>query len=52
MIVAHVVLINLVLAALALITVAADRALISLAALAVSSAVVAGLLLTFARTKR
>jgi len=51
-IVTHVVLVNLVLAALALITVAADRALISLAALAVSSAVVAWLLLTFARTKR
>jgi UDP-N-acetylmuramyl pentapeptide phosphotransferase/UDP-N-acetylglucosamine-1-phosphate transferase len=51
-IVAHVVLVNLVLAALALITVVADRVLVSLAALAVSSAVVAWLLLTFARTKR
>jgi UDP-N-acetylmuramyl pentapeptide phosphotransferase/UDP-N-acetylglucosamine-1-phosphate transferase len=51
-IVARVVLVNLVLAALALITVAADRALVSLAALAISSAVVAWLLLTFARTKR
>ena len=51
-IVARVVLVNLVLAALALITIAADRALVSLAALAVSSAVVAWLLLSFARTKR
>jgi UDP-N-acetylmuramyl pentapeptide phosphotransferase/UDP-N-acetylglucosamine-1-phosphate transferase len=51
-IVAHVVLVNLVLAALALVTVATDRALVSLAALAVSVAVVAWLLLTFARTKR
>jgi UDP-N-acetylmuramyl pentapeptide phosphotransferase/UDP-N-acetylglucosamine-1-phosphate transferase len=51
-IVARVALVNLVLAALALITVAADRALVSLAALAVSSAVVAWVLLTFAQTKR
>jgi len=51
-IVSRVVLVNLVLAALALITIAADRALVSLAALAVSSAVVAWLLLSFARTKR
>ena len=51
-IVARVVLVNLVLAALALVTVAADRAFVSLAALAVSSAVVAWLLLSFARTKR
>jgi UDP-N-acetylmuramyl pentapeptide phosphotransferase/UDP-N-acetylglucosamine-1-phosphate transferase len=51
-IVARVVLVNLVLAALALLTVAADRAVVSLTALAVSSAVVAWLLLTFARTKR
>src|SRR5262249_2427105 len=50
-IVARVVLVNLVLAALALTTVAADRALVSLAALAVSSAAVAWVLLTFARTK-
>jgi len=51
-IVARVVLVNLVLAALALITIAADRALVSLAALALSSTVVAWLLLSFARTKR
>jgi len=51
-IVVRVVLVNLVLAALALITIAADRVLVSLAALAVSSAVVAWLLLSFARTKR
>src|SRR5262249_27517041 len=46
-IVARVVLVNLMLAALALITVAADRALISLAALPLSSAVLSCLLLTF-----
>src|SRR5262249_49539088 len=51
-IVARVVLVNLVLASFAFITVAADRAVVSLAALAVSSAVVAWLLLSFARTKR
>jgi UDP-N-acetylmuramyl pentapeptide phosphotransferase/UDP-N-acetylglucosamine-1-phosphate transferase len=51
-IVTRVLLVNLALAALAAMAVAAHAAIVSLAALAVSIAVVAGLLLTFARTKQ
>jgi UDP-N-acetylmuramyl pentapeptide phosphotransferase/UDP-N-acetylglucosamine-1-phosphate transferase len=51
-IVTHVVLVNLALAALAFITVAAQNPLVSLAALAASLALVGWLLATFARRKR
>jgi UDP-N-acetylmuramyl pentapeptide phosphotransferase/UDP-N-acetylglucosamine-1-phosphate transferase len=51
-IVARVFLVNLGLVALALVTVAADRAVVSLLALAASAALVAWLLATFARAKR
>ena len=51
-IVARVVLVNLALATLALVSVAADNAAVSLIALAASVAIVAWLLLTFSRAKR
>jgi UDP-N-acetylmuramyl pentapeptide phosphotransferase/UDP-N-acetylglucosamine-1-phosphate transferase len=51
-VVAHVVLVNLALAALALVSVAAHNMAVSLIALAASIAIVAWLLLTFSRAKR
>ena len=51
-IVARIFLVNLGLVALALVTVAADRTIVSLLALAASAALVAWLLATFARAKR
>ena len=51
-IVARVVLINLALAALALVTAAAQNIVVSLIALAVGIAIVVWLLLTFTRVKR